>query len=678
MAIGGVSICLVALVVAARSSILAFGICGAILTLAATGARRVFGTPSLDLLSPPSERELPASPRPMALVGSLRHSFSGVSILSRSKPRIDVPTAKPIRAARVPPVDPLRKAAITPERPVRKHRLGSLETWATFGPLSIIYIALGALLAFRFDSFNGDAQARLANAYYMLFSRDPHLAAIGFVWNPLPSFVVLPLLAFKSLWPPLASRAFAGNIMSALFMAGSAVLLNGTLADMGVRRPIRWTITALYGLNPMILYYGANAMSEGLFLFTLLLATRHLARWLHQENLKALIVAGSALGVAYLARNEAVFAAVCGGSLVSAVAWHRARGPLTRRLLAAATDCVIFCAPFAVAFVGWAVTSWVIVGSPFQQFSSIYGTSSQLKVMNQLSGPGGFVSNPSGLMARELVALSPGLLLIAVVAMVQAARNKDVRFLAAPAILGAVLAFAVLAFLAGKTAGWFRYYLTELPLASLMVGGIMTGSPLGRVGGSTVTPRLRSLLSCVAATAVLTPAVLTCGQAMMDLHVGREEALHLEFIAVPDSKLTAEQIGDKHRWADSTAVARYLDRRRLAHGSVLVDNFSPCVPYMILGSHYPEQFVIPNDRDYQRVLADPPTFHASYFLVPAIAGFGALDAVNRAYPTMYTDGAGIATLVNEFRPGGCPPFRLYQLKAAALPSTAGGAPKATN
>ena len=33
------------------------------------------------------------------------------------------------------------------------------------------------------QAFQGDAYSRVGNAYYVLFSRDPHLAAIGFVWG---------------------------------------------------------------------------------------------------------------------------------------------------------------------------------------------------------------------------------------------------------------------------------------------------------------------------------------------------------------------------------------------------------------------------------------------------------------------------------------------------------------
>ena len=67
--------------------------------------------------------------------------------------------------------------------------------------------------------FDGDTISRMANGFYVIHSRDPHLGAIGFVWNPLSSLADLPLLSLNSLWPSLASHDVAGTTMSALAMA---------------------------------------------------------------------------------------------------------------------------------------------------------------------------------------------------------------------------------------------------------------------------------------------------------------------------------------------------------------------------------------------------------------------------------------------------------------------------
>ena len=43
------------------------------------------------------------------------------------------------------------------------------------------YLTGAVLLDFHYLSFNWDSVSRMANGFYILYSRDPHLAAVGFV-----------------------------------------------------------------------------------------------------------------------------------------------------------------------------------------------------------------------------------------------------------------------------------------------------------------------------------------------------------------------------------------------------------------------------------------------------------------------------------------------------------------
>ena len=106
-------------------------------------------------------------------------------------------------------------------------RPGTGSLVAFWLPLAL-YLAVAWLLVLTDGYIVGDAWSRVGNASYVLFSRDPHLAAIGFVWNPLPSLAMLPLLPLKAIWPPLVSAGFAANIVSALFMAGAVRVVSST------------------------------------------------------------------------------------------------------------------------------------------------------------------------------------------------------------------------------------------------------------------------------------------------------------------------------------------------------------------------------------------------------------------------------------------------------------------
>ena len=145
----------------------------------------------------------------------------------------------------------------------------------------------------------GDAISRTANASYVLFSRYPHLAAIGFVWNPLPSLVEIPILLFTGIWPGLLHQGAAGAFMSAGFMAGAVVQVRGVLKDRDLSWPWVWGLTAIFALNPMVVLYGGNGLSEAPYLFFTIWAVRRLIRWMHSDSVSDLVVAGIALGLRF-------------------------------------------------------------------------------------------------------------------------------------------------------------------------------------------------------------------------------------------------------------------------------------------------------------------------------------------------------------------------------------------
>ena len=54
---------------------------------------------------------------------------------------------------------------------------------------SAVYLAVGYWLQVRHGFILGDALSRVSAAQGALFSRDPHLAAIGFIFTPLTAMV---------------------------------------------------------------------------------------------------------------------------------------------------------------------------------------------------------------------------------------------------------------------------------------------------------------------------------------------------------------------------------------------------------------------------------------------------------------------------------------------------------
>jgi hypothetical protein len=519
----------------------------------------------------------------------------------------------------------------------------------------LAYLATAWVLVFQQHLIVGDALSRVGSASYMLFSRDPHLGAIGFVWGPLPTLLMTPFVILGRLWPPLVTDGFAASIVSALAMALAVQQLLGILRDWGLGRRLAWTVTAAFALHPMTVQYGANGDSEALFILLLFVTVRQLSRWFETRDLLKLVFVGVALALAYLTRYETVAVAAAVVGLVWMQTFHVTAGLRSARARAGIADAVIVGVPFVAAFVFWALASWIIVGDPFEQFTSIYGTSAQIAA----AAPAALtLSQRFAIVVGQLVGLEPFALLAVALAAIAMLRRPDMRILTVGGIFGGVLGFSALAFLSNHTNGWLRYEITVIPLTTLLVGAwLATLQPASAT--SEGRPRLVALsrrLSLgrsrtvvgLATCVLLLAAVPTTLAVMTDPVVGRED--HYGGFEQP-------------RYVVARETADYLDGLDLPEGSVLVDTFLGFP--IVLDSARPKQFVVTSDRDFLQSVEDPIGFGRRYVLIPEGSGLAGLDAIERRWPTIYGTGAGLGTLVREFGIDGSSfRWRLYALKTS--------------
>ena len=290
-----------------------------------------------------------------------------------------------------------------------------------FAGLLLVYLAVAAWLVFLHHSIMEDALSRVANAQYVLFSREPKLANIGFVWTPLPSLLVLPFLPLKALWPPLVEQGFLANILSAVAMAASARVLVGLLDDLWVPPRVALTLVVAFGLQPIIVWFGANGMTEALLILFLLLTSRCLVRWLNDDDFRHLMAAGGYLALGYLARYEMLAAGCAAVALIAIVTWRRlSKEQASRRNAAIVADTLLVGAPLLAAFLFWAIASWVIIGHPFDQFSSAYGNSALVET------GGGKAAVNHTLIVMQWLLLAPVLPLVVIAASVIAVRRRDI------------------------------------------------------------------------------------------------------------------------------------------------------------------------------------------------------------------------------------------------------------
>ena len=126
---------------------------------------------------------------------------------------------------------------------------------------------------------------------------------------------------------------------------GAVHQVHAALSEWGVRRGPRLALTLVFGVNPMVLYYAGNGMSDMLYTFLLVLTTRYFLRWLRDGGLRPLVYAGSALGLAYLDRYEALGSAGVGGMVVLGGELLAEPGRPHARIMAASADPTIFLSP---------------------------------------------------------------------------------------------------------------------------------------------------------------------------------------------------------------------------------------------------------------------------------------------------------------------------------------------
>jgi hypothetical protein len=554
-----------------------------------------------------------------------------------------------------------------------EHRM---KMWVYFIALAV-YLACGYWLQVQHGFILGDALSRVSAAQSVLFSRDPHLAAIGFIFTPLTAMLQIPAIALSPLWPDLAERAFAGSMMSAVFMAGCVVQIMGMGFDRGLPRGYVVTITALVALNPMIVFYGSNGMSEAPFLFFVTWAVRRLIMWMVDDDVHHLIAAGGiAMALSYLTRYDAVACIAAAGVVVAITTYRRAPAP--PRLRRALLDLLLVSGPGLASFVGWAAASWLITGLPFAQFSSQYGNTAILQQSGLATSDfgGGLV-----FAATCITLLAPTLVLLALWAGIVRLRRPYWPTLVVPlALYGGVLAFQAYSYASGSTFPFLRFYIAAIPFAACLAmlavpeRAFAAATRRGRYAPAEqdVCPSRRGWPAYVPVALVFAITVPAAGWAMTRPAYAPQEYA-LAAVLRPNQNALSDRSAVERSIAATFSterkIARYLDGLDLPESSVIVDTVYGFA--VVAASTKPKTFVVPSDPDFTALLNDPTETGVEYLLAVPPKGRGVSDALNVRYPTLFDTGADIATLELEIPNDGDgqPTWRLYRVAEPVAAAT---------
>lgn len=569
---------------------------------------------------------------------------------------------------RQPPAKVTRPNPLTPTVGDKRHR--RIRALAIYFGLAVGYFGIGVWLAYGPVLVLGDALSRVVGARFVLFSRDPHLAAMGFVFTPLTTLVQLPLVTLLNPWPGLLAHAVPAIVVSSLGMAGAVMQLVGMMRDRRATRGWSYGVGAGFALHPFIIYYAANGMSEALFVLFSVICARFLLRWMISDDIHDLAAVGLGLAMAYLVRYDALASAAACAVLVAVTAWWRARGSRGDRRAAALMDVSIVLAPVVTTFLLWALVSWLITGELFAQFSSIYGNTEILRVS------GGASRTPLirvTFSITEWLLLEPFLLTLIASALVVTGIRREPDALPLIAVFGSVLVFQTLTYGLGGTFPFMRFAIVAIPLAASLAGihrpreGSMStrrAGPGARLLGYVGAPiTIRSVSTRVGLVVALLPS-FAVGWWGMSLPTYAPQEYPVPAYLTPwmsDSGTRLQAARQARSFSTERELAAYLDRLGLPDGVIVTDSVSSFA--VVVASAHPRQFVVPSDEDFVSVLNDPAGNRVHYVLAVPNSGRGTTDALNRRYPTIYESGGGIASLVLEIPNSGLdqPDYRLYRV-----------------
>ncbi len=510
----------------------------------------------------------------------------------------------------------------------------SILSWIIFLIIFAGEIALGYYLAFMKGYMHTDALSRVANAFYVLYSRDPHLGAISFIWNPLPSLMELAILVFYPLFPVLASRGFAGVIMTALFSGLTAVLLYKTGIRYELSRTMSSMLALLYCLNPFVFLFGANGLSDAPYIYFLMYTIIEFTFWIKERKTSSLIFSGFALSLAFWTRYEAVpfgFSLAIAIVLVIVFIHHRSQEdpklkPLEKYNKIEATWIIVLL-PAIFSGLLWIFFNYTIMGNPFYFLNSEYSNVAQSEVLQNDENFVKLFNSPLLsllFIAKKTLWYSLPLFAVLLIRLFSWRLHKP-DLLVLLLLFAAVPGLQFLLLMKASSFGWFRYFMYVFPVVVAWIPYELSKLRHGwrrRAAFSLI-------LVCMAGTAGLLSYAITQPDIAPDEH---------NFLTIETNEFARQQ-------REERAIAQWIDDHFTTE-TILTDSSNAFT--ILVNSRNAKRFLITSDYDFRPALLDPLKYKVDYILIPSPLRNGPKSTINVTYPDLYDKGSAWATLYHDF------------------------------
>ena len=489
----------------------------------------------------------------------------------------------------------------------------------------VVYLAASVWLREDLHYAIGDAIARSANAKQMLFSRDPHLAALGLVWPPFPTLVQVP---FVLLLEPFGHADLAGPVSTSVVMAATVGLLGRICQAVGLGRALTLALVATFAFNPVVIFNAANGMSEASAFMFLAMTLLGLIRYVTREDPYDLILMGFGLAGVVLVRVEAL--GVLAVVTAAIVVMELRRGDRSKLMSSkAASSVALVSLPAIWAFLLWLLMQWLIKGDPlFFLSAQVEGLAPTHETNSYLPDVDANPLNAVYYAGRWMLLFSPALFVAAPLLLLGRWRRAvgGAALIACSLVIPGATAFLLIR---KHSYGDPRYFNTVL-----VFGTAASAWLIGRM------PR-RRWLDAVPRSAIAGVLLVlgVAGAGLGTWGLSDPETTHVEGEAFVFARLVGEDpvvsartSGQGEAVGQWRTVARDLERRVGPDEQVLIDaNFSFPAP---LYSSRPRSYIINSDRDYEAILASGdrlPTYVIALLGVSADIGKRVVEAQPRGW-----------------------------------------------
>lgn len=212
----------------------------------------------------------------------------------------------------------------------------------------------------------GDSLSRMNISRKVIDNLTPGLAQLGNVWLPLPQILMLPFIWNDYLWHSGIAGAIismTSYILGGVYLYKSArILSNSFFASI--------FSLSIYALNINLLYLQTTAMSESIFICSIILTIYYFILWIKSEKkLSYLIFSALAISAATLIRYEALsllassIPIIFFYTLIKSKNYHKAEGNL-----------ILYMTLACLGFALWSLYLAVIFGDPLYWKNYYIGT----------------------------------------------------------------------------------------------------------------------------------------------------------------------------------------------------------------------------------------------------------------------------------------------------------------